>query len=188
MINVSAQKSILSEKLDKSEVSLMILSNETVAEAAAKLLQEQEQRDSYTVYVTMSRPHSRVSNELEEKGIDTDKIFYIDGASNLGGSSAKKSENVIYLKPQQLTQISIAISNAVEAIEDDESLLVFDAISTLKIYNEKQQISKFAHSLMSQLGKWEILSVVMTVTEETDDELKSQLKQFSDSIVRPEEY
>lgn len=175
---------VVDENVEKDSVSLMIVSDETVSEAAAELMKKQDREDAYTVYVTMSRPHSRIRKEFEKEGIDTSKIFYIDGASNLGGSSAKKADNVVYLKPQQLTQISIAISNAVDAIDDEKLMVVFDALSTLKIYNEKQQVSKFAHSLMSKLGEWGVVSVVMTVNEETDTELKSQLKQFSDNTIK----
>ncbi|MFB6179928.1 MAG: hypothetical protein ABEI77_09425, partial [Halorientalis sp.] len=136
------------------------------------------------VYVSVAKPSRTIDRAFESSGAKTQNIFYIDCATALTGLSVKRANNVVYLKPSALTDISISLKSAVgEVPADREGILVFDTLSTLMIYNDTDVVSKFAHALMSNVRQWPIKAVVFTIDEEMDDVVKSRLTQFSDQTI-----
>lgn len=71
------------------------------------------------------------------------------------------AENCVFMKPQALTDISIALTQAVEGIgEGKERFLFLDTLSTLMIYNNDKVVGKFAHSIVNKIRNWSIKSVM----------------------------
>ncbi|MFB6184476.1 MAG: ATPase domain-containing protein, partial [Haloarculaceae archaeon] len=139
------------------------------------------------IYVTVAKPSRTVERSFTDAGANTDNIFYIDCATALTGTSMKRAGNVVYLKPSDLTQLSIALTNVVDELPAErEGILMFDTLSTLTIYNNAETVSQFAHKLLSRIRNWPVTGFVFTVDEETDDVIKSRLTQFSDRTIEIE--
>lgn len=136
------------------------------------------------VYVTVAKPSQTVDRAFTEAGAKTENIFYIDCATALTGVSVKRAGNVVYLKPSDLTDITISLDDVVDELPPDrEGILMFDTLSTLMVYNEADTVSRFAHALMANIRQWPIKAVVFTIDEETDEVIKSRLTQFSDQTI-----
>lgn len=147
-----------------------------------------DEHGALALYTTVSRPYRSIEQEFKKEGINTSRLFYLDAASRVGGSSMKKSDNVVYVSPQNLTQLSIAIMNACSSVQDDEILVVVDALSTLAVYNDKRTVARFAHALMGKLRRDDrAISVILSIREETDEELESHFTQFADEVIHLED-
>lgn len=171
------------EDLDQREILLLILNSTSLNDISPPLMEYiTAEKDNLVVYVTVAKPYTALNKKFEEAGAKTDNIFYIDCASNLGGGAGmERSGNVVFLKPSQLTDISIAMTETIEKLPEDKgSVLFFDTISTLMIYNSEEVVTKFAHLLSSKMRKWNIKSVVLTADEDTPKGIRSRLEQFSD--------
>lgn len=141
-------------------------------------------QDALCIYVTVTKPSQTVDREFAAAGANTDNVFYIDCATALTGITVRRAGNVAYLKPAELTDISISLSSIVDELPPDrEAVLMFDTLSTLTIYNETDTVSRFAHALMANVRQWPIKAVVFTIDEETDPLIRSRLTQFSDRTV-----
>lgn len=175
----------LRNSLEQDEVILVIAPNEDVEGVNTSILEHFSKEDDFScVYVTLTKPYKTVENVLQESGVETDRIFFIDCISKTQAGEVTAAENVVFLEPQALTNISIALSNAVESLpESDNNVLIFDTLSTLMMYNDQETVSKFAHQLSSKIRGWGIKSIMLTLREEQDDELIENVKQFADRTI-----
>lgn len=178
----------LEESLESDEVILVIAPNEDVESVNTNILKHFSMEDDFSsVYVTLTKPYKTVENVLQEADVDTSRIFFIDCITKTQAGTATAAENVVFLEPQALTNISIALSNAVESLpESDNNVLIFDTLSTLMMYNDQETVSKFAHQLSSKIRGWGIKSVMLTLREEQDDELIENVKGFADRTIHVE--
>lgn len=176
--------------LDDSEIALLLVPSSLERDLTNELVTHfTTAKDALCVYVSVSQPSKTVDKRFEAAGAETDNIFYIDCATKLTGiSEFQRAGNTVFLHPQDLTTISISLSKAIESIpEGREGILVFDTLSTLMIYNDADTVSRFAHSLTSNIREWGIKSIVLTLEEETDDVIKARLTQFTDVTINVDE-
>jgi len=134
------------------------------------------------IYVSITKPYGSITDILGEKGIDTDEIFFIDCMSKAQETDAAiRAKNCVFIDPRNLTNISIAISEAVENLPDDEEkLVVFDTLSALRVYNEDKPLQQFSQFLTSKMRNWDVKSVILTLEEEMDDDVVARVSQFCD--------
>lgn len=171
------------KEIEDKNIVLVTVPSEAVEEVNTELLSHINSEEGTTVYMTVAKPYSTITNILEEKDIDTSQMFFIDCITKTNGEPSE-AENCVFLRPQALTDISIALSQAVESMPDGgEKYLVMDTLSTLMLYNERDTVGKFAHSIANKIREWGIKSVMLTLEEEADEELTSQIRQFCDSCI-----
>lgn len=174
------------DELAEAEIALLIPSSNDVAKLNAELVTYYTtDRNALCLYVTVTRPASTIQNQLRKQGADTDNVFYIDCATPLAGSGLKRAENAVFVKPQKLSDISISVTEALKSLPADrEKILILDTLTTLMLYNDENVVSKFAHSLVTRLRERDITGVLLTVEEETDEDVKAQLTQFCDCVIQ----
>lgn len=175
----------VSEEVEDKDLVLVLTPGDMVEEVNTQLLKSfNQEKGLKTVYVTVSKPYKTKRNILEDDGVDTGQIFFIDCITKLNADPPSRVENCVFLNPQALTDISIALTQAVESLPDDEGkLLIFDTLSTLMLYNDDEVVGKFAHSIASKIREWGVKSIMLTLEEETDEQVISQLSQFCDSTI-----
>lgn len=137
------------------------------------------------VYVTVNKPYATITNVLEENGIDRSRIFFIDAISeDLDEDKPSQQDNVIFIdSPQNLTDISITISKAIETMPEGKKFLFFDSMSILTIYNDNDAVNRFAHDLTGDIRTWNVAGVIISVEDEMDDDIVSHLIQFCDNTI-----
>lgn len=101
------------------------------------------------LYVSLNKPYETVKAVLEKQGIATKKIFFIDCLAEPSGK-ALFPQNVIRIEsPADLTSLEIAISEFLEKIKGEKSVLI-DALATLLIYNSEELTIKFTKSVLEK--------------------------------------
>lgn len=145
-------------------------------------------KDALMLYVTLTKPYHRLETEFSQKGVRTENFFYIDAVSKLANSSLQRTKNAVFLRPTQLTNLSITLENAVKELpKERDKVLMFDTVSTLTLYHNTNTVSKFLHSLTSKIRGWGLKSILMALEEETDETFRSRLTQFCDRIIHIED-
>jgi len=126
--------------------------------------------------VSVNIPASALQKQFQSAGISTNKIFFIDFAS--GTPSIAREDNVLHLsRPSDLTSLSIAISQFLEAIEG-KKFLIIDTINTFLIYNTPNILASFVHSLSEKAHKHELKLCVFATPE---NELLNKIAPFFDN-------
>jgi KaiC/GvpD/RAD55 family RecA-like ATPase len=162
---------------------LVLARGENLQEANLDIVNELTGGNKPCLYVTVNQPYRRMVQLLKKRGMDPGKFFFIDCITKMSGGRKEEAENVLYIdSPGNLTELSIAISQALKAMKGDKILFV-DALSTLMIYNKPNAFSKFAHYAMTNVKSNSVLGIFMIVEGEVEEEVFSQVDQFSDEII-----
>ena len=131
------------------------------------------------VYVTLNKPYKTLKNILEKSSIDTSLIIFIDAVTSV--DSIKKTEDCLFIgSPEKLSDISIAMDQAVRAIDSNKKFVFFDSLSTLLIYHESRTIAKFIHFLSTKMREWNVKGIIISLESDSNKELISELSQFCD--------
>ncbi len=133
------------------------------------------------VYVTLNKPYEIVQRNLERSKIDPRLVIFIDAISR---TAVKKVENCLYIgSPEKLSDISVAMDQAIKALPTSEKFLVFDSLNTLAIFNKPATVARFIHFLAGKMREWKIKGIIITLEKETEQALLDELTQFSDARV-----
>lgn len=133
------------------------------------------------VYVTLNKPYEIVQRNLANNGIDTRLMIFIDATSR---AEERKVDNCLCIgSPEKLSDMSVAMEQAVKALPTDEKFLVFDSLNTLSIFNRSGTVARFLHFLTGKLREWEIKGIIITLKKETEQALADYLMQFSDANI-----
>lgn len=137
------------------------------------------------IYVTVNRPYQSLVSLLDNNGIDTERMFFIDAITESVGGKAERTENCLYVgSPSRLTDLGIGFEEAIKSLGETEKYLFFDSLSTLAIYNNVQTVTQFGHFLTVRLRLHNVKGVLMAVESESDLALIKTLTYLSDSCVR----
>ena len=130
------------------------------------------------VYVTLNKPYEIMQRALTSNNIDTRLIIFIDAASR---TETRKIGNCLYIgSPEKLSDMSVAMDQAIKALPTDEKFIIFDSLNTLSIFNKSSTVARYIHFLTSKMREWKIKGVIITLEKETEPALLDELTQFSD--------
>src|SRR3989338_9399548 len=137
------------------------------------------------IYVTVNRPYLSLLSLLKKGGIDTSRMFFIDLVTKtLNDMPERKSNRIFMGSATNLTDLSLAISQAVSANPTAKKFIYLDSLSTMLIYNEAGSLSRFSHFLTGRLREWNVDGVFISLDSESDKELTNKMAQFCDKVVR----
>jgi len=175
----------LQEALAQPGITLIVSGSGDYAETNLKVLDHLvNDRELVGAYVTVNKPYRTVKKMLEDGGVATEDLFFVDAITLDSGGDAAESENAMFLEsPQHLTDISIVMREVVEKLPEGEKFLLFDSISTLTIYNSMDTVSKFAHFVTGKMRNWDVTGVIISIESKGDEQIISRLKQFADRTV-----
>ena len=128
------------------------------------------------VYVTLNKPFSTIKKTFENNGIDTRMIIFIDAVTKTAGGDLEKKDNCLFIgNPENLSDISIAMDQAVRAVPGKEKFLFFDSLSTLLVYNKPITVARFIHFLAGKMRVWKVKGIIITLEKKSDKNLIEEL-------------
>lgn len=135
------------------------------------------------VYVTLNKPFKTMLSLFANKGIDSKMIIFIDAVTKTTESQIEKKENCLFIgNPENLSDISLAMDQAVRSIPGKDKFLFFDSLDTLLIYNGPAIVAKFIHFLSGKMREWSVKGIIVSLSRESNKELLQELSQFCDMI------
>ena len=173
-------------KLPKGVIVLVNVSAEDYVKTNVEILRVLANEDKLPgVHITINKPYLTMKRVLEEEGVKTENLYFIDCITkSAGGVADKNDKNVFYLDaPQNLTGLGVIMNEAVSAINSTEKFLFMDSLSTLLLYHSSGTVAKFSHFLTGKMRVWGLRGVLMAVEKESDPDLAAQLSQFCDEVV-----
>ena len=134
------------------------------------------------VYVTLNKPYEVMQRNLANSGIDARLVIFIDATSR--AEQKKKEGNCLHIgSPEKLSDISVAMDQAIKALPTSEKFLIFDSLNTLSIFNKPATVARFIHFLAGKIREWKVKGIIITLEKETEESLLDELTQFADSRV-----
>ena len=137
------------------------------------------------IYITVNRSYKSLIPVIQKEGIALSHIFFIDLITETKKEEPIREGNCIFMgNASNLTDLAIAISQAVSVNPKTKKFIFLDSLSTMLIYNEAGSLSKFSHFLTSKLREWNVDGLFISLDSASDRELTDKLSQFCDKVVR----
>jgi hypothetical protein len=135
-------------------------------------------------YVSISKPYNHIVDLLKSKDINTDNIHFIDCISKgLGGKICVGDKCVFVDSPSHLTDLSVALHEFFTSSGDKNRFVYIDSLSTLSIHNNLDSVLKFVHYVTGKMRIFGFNGIMLSLHEETDKKLISELGQFCDKVI-----
>ena len=136
------------------------------------------------VYVTLNKPYSTLKEIFKKEKINQDMIIFIDAVTKTADNQVTKTKDCLFIgSPEKLSDMSLAMDQAVRAIPSDKRFLFFDSLSTLLIYNKAGTIVKFIHFIITKMREWKVIGIIISLEKEANEELMDKLTQFCDKSI-----
>jgi len=144
-----------------------------------------ETQNTPGVYVTLNKPFETLESSLKKAKINTNKIIFIDAVTKTSGGESEKIKNCLFIgSPENLSDISIAMDQAVRAIPGKERFVFFDSLSTLLIFNSVEVVAKFIHFLAGKMRVWKVKGIIISIEDKQGNKkLIDKLSQVCDIVM-----
>ena len=136
------------------------------------------------VYVTLNKPYATMQRLMRQDGIDERMVIFIDTVTKTRRSLSKKVPHCLYIgSPEKLSDLALAIDQAVKSIKGERKFIFFDSLNTLAIFNNQAIVAKFVHFLTVKMREWRVKGVIISLRKETDDRIINHLTQLCDAKI-----
>ncbi len=182
-------KASLEKEIDSikpNSVVLFVVSGKNYHTINLEILRTTIQKKKFSgIYITVNRPFKSLKKYLEENKIDTERIFFIDMITKTAKEKMEITRNCLYIpSPTNLTDLGIAISEALSAMKDaSKKFLFLDSLSTLLIYNSKEVVAKFVHYLVTKVKILGLIGLMISIEKQIDEKLMYLLLEMCDKAV-----
>ncbi len=179
---VSAKLKENLEGLPDNYVVLMVSDSNNYLEANLSLLRALTNEGNLVIYVTMIRPAAVLAKLFEQNAIDKEKIYIVDCISTLTQQYIKHTEHEVYVQPNNLSAIAMAVNEMALSLQGSK-IVVFDSPSTLMVYNNFNEIMKFALFLTSKIRLENLKGILLSVEEDMKSDILNGLSHVSDRVI-----
>lgn len=139
------------------------------------------------IYVTITKPFHLLKKQYHKIIVDN-SVTFVDCVSRAAGINTSDDQCYFLDSPSQLEQLILIIANKVKQIgEDQEQVVVLDALSTLGLYNDGLLITEFFSHLLNNLYLYNARTISLCLEEEMDEYLKKMLYLRNEKIIKLKE-
>ena len=176
-------QSIIKSINNGDTLTTISLGAETFHEDSVKIASVLLNKKLGGIYVTTSRPSSHIVDELEAAKADLSDLYFVDLVSMTVGGSTGDPRTLYVESPTMLESILLNISLLERRLKSKRRFVLFDSVNGLSIYSEPKVLREFINVLGNSMRIREIYSMLLTVKEQTDEDLGSALKLLSDKVI-----
>ena len=165
-------------------VALAVVDADKYQQTNSKIIAELTKQNIPGVYVTLNRPYDNIKEILKKQKINLDKIIFIDGVTKTAGGEITKRDDCLFIGgPKSLSDISIAMDQAIMGIPKKDKFLFFDSLSTLLVFNDSSIVLKFVHFLAGKMRIWKVRGIIISLRRTKDKDLIELLKENCDVVL-----
>lgn len=146
-------------------------------------ISSKEEGSTTGICVTLTRTVESLIKLLEARNIDTEKIFFIDCISKISGAKQTRKNCFYVSHPSNLTDMSIALTKAIENTGAGKKFFIVDSWSSLLIYNERKKVLGFSNFIINKLRANEINGFLITLSVKSDEEFAQGMSVFCDKVL-----
>ncbi|MEK6904665.1 MAG: hypothetical protein AABW87_03670 [Nanoarchaeota archaeon] len=133
------------------------------------------------VYVSLNKPYEAIKGEFEIRKIKKDMVIFIDAITKTSGGAGERTSDCLFIgNPENLSDISLAMDQAVIAVPSNEKFVFIDSQNTLLMYNSAVTVAKFIHFLSVKMRIWKVRGIIVSLEKESNKDLINELSQFCD--------
>ncbi|UCC92944.1 MAG: hypothetical protein JSW25_09830 [Thermoplasmata archaeon] len=173
----------LKEHEDATAISLItdISSYFTAMKEVVKYTEDQGMK---CVYITATIPSSVISEQLASEDIGSDHVHFVDCISFMVGKTPEEDAKVLYIEsPTMIETIMLKVHTMIKQLGDGPKLVFLDSVNTLSLHNDEKVMQEFVHYLINALRVRGVPSVVLSILDQTPEDLEIILKLVCDEVI-----
>ncbi|MBT4870185.1 MAG: hypothetical protein HON47_01270 [Candidatus Diapherotrites archaeon] len=170
--------------IGENTISVVVADAHNYLEETASVIKELTTKNGIPgVYVTLNKPYKTIKKKFDENGVNTKMLIFIDAISAEAGKVEKEAGCVYVQTPKSLSDMSIAIGEAVKAIPSERKFVFFDSLTTLLVYNKAHSVLRFTHFLTNKMRSWDVDGVILSLDSDINSDIFQQIVLFADNTV-----
>jgi archaellum biogenesis ATPase FlaH len=137
----------LIQEIANNKFLLIMLEEKEYQKKLQEIIKTVEKTKTKICYVCLSKPYRDVMEDINRQKLNVSDFFFIDVLSSHYKEQEPVGNCIFVSSPTNLAAVRVAIKKAVE--EKKCSVILFDTISTLLVYQETSSIVKFTHHILT---------------------------------------
>ncbi|MEE2812612.1 MAG: hypothetical protein VX320_05745 [Candidatus Thermoplasmatota archaeon] len=137
------------------------------------------------VYICASRSASEIIQTLDEVGIDSSGIQFIDTVSSgfIGGTESPYP-NIRYVdSPIMLESIMLQTLYHLQSNTDTGNFVMLDSVNALSIYNDERMLAEYLHTFINTFRAREVLTAIVNVPDQTPPGVLANLDLYCTDLI-----
>lgn len=168
----------LADDIKDNQIVLFVISKGDYTEILMDIVKAMVSQYKAVCYITINRPYNNIIMQLDKEKIKHDGFFFIDAITSTVQTPKEVSNCVFVAAPDALTDLSLAISQALSSNE----IVLFDTMSTLAVYQDVSSVLKFMHNVVTKLRVGNKKGVLIALKEDSE-QLVKDMHMFVDKVV-----
>lgn len=134
------------------------------------------------VVVNVSRPYQTLVELFETRGLDVDRLCFIDAISKMLQAQVQEADDRIFLDgPTMLEMIAMGVDHFAEEIGPG-GFVVFDSYGSLLTYNDQDLVYEFTNFLGNKLRLRRLRGVLIVAEDQLPEDFRSSMTQLADTV------
>jgi KaiC/GvpD/RAD55 family RecA-like ATPase len=152
--------------------------------AMKEVVKYTEEQNLKCVYITATIPSSVILEQLASEDISTDHVHFVDCISFMVGKAPEEDEKVLFIEsPTMIETIMLKVHTMIKQLGDDPKIVFLDSVNTLSLHNDEKVMQEFVHYLINALRVREVPSIVLSIVDQTPEDLEIILKLVCDEVI-----
>lgn len=169
--------------LQPGVVALVEVPGDAYMDALAGLVHALQADGASGIIVNASRPSETLASELDKRGVDLQRLAFVDCISRLVKADVQDSDRRIFLdSPTMLEMIAMGVDHFLDDVAPG-GFVVFDSYGSLIQYNNFQLVYEFSNFLINKLRLRRMRGALVIVKGQLGDQARSSLAQLSDTVI-----
>ena len=135
------------------------------------------------IYITTTRPSGSTIADLEKIKADLGDLYFVDMISLTVGGETEDPRTMFIESPTMLESVLLNIGLLERRIKAKRHFVMFDSVNGLTIYSESRVLKEFINVLANTMRLRKSYTMMLTVEEQTSDDLASMLKTLTDRYI-----
>lgn len=165
-------------ELASNQIVLMVMPS---VNYNADVIDVMKQLSGNICYITANKTYDALRESFEKNKVSVEKIVFIDTISKTMKKVPGHGDEVYYVSsPGALTELSLVIK---KFLRHDFDYLIFDAITNLSTYQNKDMSAKFLADLVNKIKKSKTRSVFYAIESVDNEDVISKVSSAVDKVV-----
>ncbi|MDP6363284.1 MAG: hypothetical protein QF366_02615 [Candidatus Poseidoniia archaeon] len=135
------------------------------------------------IYITTTRPSGSIIADLEGIKADLGDLYFVDMISLTVGGETDDPRTMFIESPTMLESVLLNIGLLERRIKAKRHFVMFDSVNGLTIYSENRVLKEFINVLANTMRLRKTYTMMLTVEEQTSEDLASMLKTLTDRYI-----
>ncbi|MDP6906721.1 MAG: hypothetical protein QF440_04820 [Candidatus Thalassarchaeaceae archaeon] len=137
------------------------------------------------VYICASRSATEIIQTLDQIGIDSSGIQFIDTVSSgfIGGTETPYT-NIRYVdSPIMLESIMLQTLYHLQSNSESGNFVMLDSVNALSIYNDERMLAEYLHTFINTFKAREVLTAIVNVPDQTPPGVLANLDLYCTDLI-----